>query len=266
MKVSVVTISFNQAQFLEQAMRSVFEQEFPDLEYILVDPGSTDGSRDLIEKYRTKLTSVIFEKDLGAADGLNKGFSKASGEIFGFINSDDILLPEAIKIVAQYFDTNPTVDVVSGCGHFTDSYGTPIRPIIPSKLTPWLFAHGGVSVFQQGTFFRASYFRRIGGFNVDNKTCWDGELFLDMAMAGARFATIGNYIAHFRLHEGGITGSGRLAVAYRKDLERLFEKALGRKRTRFDRFLDIFARVMKGTVDPMYYPRRLLALSSFVKY
>ncbi len=257
MKISIVTISYNQAQFLEQAILSVINQNYHNIEYIVVDPGSTDGSRDIIEKYRSRISKVVLEKDVGAADGLNKGFSFATGDVLGFLNSDDVLLPNALARIASFFNTHPRVHVVSGCGYYTDSDGIRLRRIVPSKLTGWLYVHGGVSVFQQGTFFLAPYFRKVRGFNIENKTCWDGELFLDMALAGARFATIGDDIAHFRLHEGGITGSGRLEEEYRKDTARLFTKVTGREWSTLDAVQYMVARVAKGLVDPLYLLRRV---------
>jgi len=256
MKISVVTISFNQAQYLRQCIDSVLTQDYPEIEYIVVDPGSTDGSRDIIDSYGDRIIRV-YEKDAGPADGLNKGFSYATGDILGFINSDDELLPNALKKIALYLTAHPKVDVISGCGYFTDAFGKRLRRIVPSKLSPWLYAHGGVSIFQQGTFFRASSYKQVGGFNVENKTCWDGELFLDMAMAGACFKTIGDDLAHFRLHEEGITGSGRMEILYRKDSARLFQKSTGRKRNAFDNIQDKVARIVKGIIDPYYYFRRV---------
>lgn len=260
MKVSIVTISYNQAQFLEQAITSVIQQNHPDIEYIVVDAGSTDGSRDIIATYQHKIDKAVLEKDNGAADGLNKGFSFATGNIFGFLNSDDELLPDALARVMDFFHDHPEVDVVSGCGYFIDSKGVRIRRIIPSVMTPWLFVHASVSIFQQGTFFRATAFRKVQGFNIDNKTCWDGELLLDMAVAGMTFALIGDDLAHFRLHEAGITGSGRLEKAYKKDMQRLFIKAMGRERNRLDSLQDIAARVLRGLINPTYYTRRIVSL------
>jgi glycosyltransferase involved in cell wall biosynthesis len=260
MKFSIVTISCNQARYLERAMRSVIEQEGVELEYIVVDPGSTDGSRDLIDTYRDRIDVAILEPDEGPSDGLNKGFAAASGNIFGFLNSDDELLPGALAQVAKAFRRLPRADVVSGCGYFVDDAGSRLRAIVPSILTPWLYAHGGVTVFQQGTFFKAEWFRKVGGFCRNNGTCWDGELFLDMAIAGASFATIGADVAHFRLHDGSITGSGRLNEKYRRDSARLFEKALGRKRDSRDVLVHSLARYAKWVVDPAYLPRCLTRL------
>src|ERR1700685_847119 len=107
MKFSVVTISFNQRQYLEEALRSVLTQDYPAIEYIVVDPVSTDGSRELIESFASQLARVIFEPDRGAADGLNNGFQHASGDIFGFLNSDDVLLPGVMSNVAHALGKTP---------------------------------------------------------------------------------------------------------------------------------------------------------------
>jgi glycosyltransferase involved in cell wall biosynthesis len=260
MKFSIVTISCNQVRYLERAILSVISQEGVEVEYIVVDPGSTDGSRELIGQYRDRIAVAILERDTGPSDGLNRGFSVATGDVFGFLNSDDELLPGALARIAEAFELNPRADVVSGCGYFVDGDDHRLRAIVPSMLTPWLYGHGGVSVFQQGTFFKAEWFRRVGGFRMDNRTCWDGELFLDMALAGARFVTIGSDVANFRIHEGSITGSGRLNEKYRIDCERLFEKTFGRKRGTRDALTGVLARLAKWLVDPTYLVRRLSRL------
>lgn len=123
MKISIVTISFNQTCFLEEAICSVLEQGYPNVEYIVVDPGSTDGSREIIERYSDRIDKVIFEPDEGPADGLNKGFAHASGDVFGFLNSDDVLEPGALSGAARYFEARPEVDVVSGHSWIIDEEG-----------------------------------------------------------------------------------------------------------------------------------------------
>ena len=97
MKLSIVTISFNQADYLEEAMVSILEQDYDDIEYIIVDAGSTDGSRDIIERYRDRIAVVVLEPDEGPADGLNKGFARASGDIYGYLNADDAFLPGNVE-------------------------------------------------------------------------------------------------------------------------------------------------------------------------
>jgi len=259
LKISIITISFNQADYLKKCIDSVLSQNIKDLEYIVVDPGSTDGSREIIEAYGDKLIKV-FEKDAGAADGLNKGFSRATGEIFGFINSDDELLPGALEKVADAFLKNSQAGAISGCGYFVDASGAFLKSITPSQFTPWRYVHGAVSVFQQGTFFRSDWFRKVGGFNTDNRTCWDGELFLGMALAGAHFKTIGEELAIFRLHEASITGSGRLNELYAMDADRLFRSALKRPRSERDRYIDILAKLRKWLFEPSWLIRRIARL------
>lgn len=255
MKISIVTISFNQSAYLRRCIDSILSQDYDDLEYIVVDPGSTDGSREIIQSYGDRIVKV-FEKDAGAADGLNKGFAHATGEILGFINSDDELLPGALRAISLAFKQHPTAGAISGCGYFIDAAGQRIKPIVPSKFTARRYALGAVTLFQQGTFFKKSAFIEVGGFNKDNKTCWDGELFLDIAMTGKRFFTIPNDVALFRIHDASITGSGRLNEPYARDSERLFSKVFMRNRSHSDKYLMLFARLCKCVLEPSWLFRR----------
>jgi glycosyltransferase involved in cell wall biosynthesis len=261
LRISIVTISYNQERFLRECVDSVLSQSHDDVEYIVVDPGSTDGSREIVEAYGDRITRV-FEPDGGPADGLNKGFALATGDVLGFLNSDDVLLPGALSQVAECFASKIYADVVCGCGYFIDAAGRRQRRLVPSRFTPWLYAHGAVTVFQQGTFFRRTSFETVKGFNPENRITWDGELFLDMCLSGARFAIVSNDLALFRLHAGGITGSGGHSNAnevYRTNRERLFLKATGRNKAKVDWALDRFARVVKLATDPAYSARRAWA-------
>lgn len=256
MKISVVTISFNQAHFLQRCIDSVLSQDGVEFEYIVVDPGSTDGSREIINSYGDRIIKV-YEKDAGPADGLNKGFSYATGDVLCFINSDDAFLPGAFLKIVSAFQSGGDFGIVSGCGYFTDASGHKTKDIVPSRLDPWMYARGAVTIFQQGTFFKKSLFDAVGGFNVSNKTCWDGELFLDMTLCGVRHKIINDDVAIFRLHDASITGSGRLNQPYARDVQRLFIKVIGRERRSFDRFVDTIARVAKFLLDPGYALRKL---------
>jgi len=260
-KISIVTISYNQARFLRACMDSVLCHDYEDLEYIIVDAGSTDGSREIIEGYGDRVIK-IFEPDEGPADGLNKGFALATGEVFGFLNSDDELLPGALTRVARSFESRPGVDVISGCGYFIDASGRRRERIVPSKFTPWLHAHKAVTVFQQGTFFRRTSFELVKGFNPANTIAWDGELLLDMALNGARFDRISEDLALFRVHANSITGSGGHGSSderYRAYRERVFEKAMGRKRRKADWVTDRVARLVKWTSSPASFVNRVRA-------
>lgn len=250
MRVSIVTISFNQAQFLERALLSVIEQDHDDVEYIVVDPGSNDGSRDIIERYRDKIATIIYESDKGPADGLNKGFAEAHGEIFGFLNSDDILEPGILSRVVQYFRTHPDVDVISGHSWVIDAEGDVKRRFFSDRYSLRMAAYGASILSQASTFFRADVFLRAGGFNIENRSNWDGELFIDMALSGARFNLVPESWSRFRVHREGITGSGKLDVLHKLYRERMFRKIMGREPNSLDRLLALGARLARKVLNP----------------
>lgn len=260
MKISIVTISFNQAQFLDRAICSIIQQDYDNLEYIVVDPGSTDGSRDIIERNRSKIAQIIYEPDRGPADGLNKGFSHATGEIIGFINADDILLSGALKKVSGYFERNPHIDVVCGSGFKIDGADNVIKRMVPTRFSKRLFAYGAVTLFQQGAFFRRTAFLETKGFNKENRSCWDAELLLDIAANGGKFGLLYENIAAFRIHETSISGSGRLSEIYRHDCNRLFIKAMGRERHVLDKLLAKIYLLEKWLMNPRATFIRILAV------
>jgi len=227
MLLSVVTISYNQGQYLRECIESVLSQGGCEYEYIIVDPGSTDGSREIITSYGGGVSQTIFEPDEGPAEGLNKGFARATGDIFCYLNADDRLLPGAFQKVSGYFESHPEVDVVLGNGYQISATGERVRPL---ESDPWNLKHfalGARTAIQQATFFRRSAYERTTGFNVENKTCWDGELLVDMALTGARFGKIEARLGEFRIHKDSISGSGRLVERYRKDRARLRAKVMG---------------------------------------
>ncbi|WP_029002493.1 glycosyltransferase family 2 protein [Azorhizobium doebereinerae] len=228
MKFSIVTISFNQAQFLEQAIRSVLSQEGVDFEYIVVDPGSTDGSREIIEKYRSRLAAVIYERDSGPADGLNRGFARAGGDWFGYLNSDDYYLPGGLAAAARAIARHPRAGAVVGNGVLVDEAGGRLRASLSQRHSLARAAYGAAFALQQATFYRAEAFRAVGGFNLANRTCWDGEILVDLALAGHAVARFGADVGAFRLHGASITGSGRMAALYAQNSARLFRKIKGR--------------------------------------
>lgn len=243
MKISIVTISYNQKQYLKACMDSILTQTDCDFEYIVVDAGSTDGSRELIESYGDQVIKV-FERDDGPADGLNKGFARATGHIYGFINSDDYLLPGALKRVTEFFLAHPHNAFMSGHG-FTEDEFARRTPISPSVLTKKTMLHRAAVIFQQTTFFSAEQFKKVGGFNPKNCTCWDYELFLNLLQQKATHHVVKDDLAVFRLYQGSISGSGRLEDKYFKELDVLFVKHLGRSRNAFDKLHTTYLRARR---------------------
>lgn len=232
-KISVVTISFNQAQFLRACIDSVLGQRYENLQYIVVDPGSTDGSRDIIDSYGDRLQR-LYEPDSGPADGLNNGFRHATGEVYYFLNADDVLIPGALEYAASMFEAHPDMDVLCGSGYKVDANGKVLQEIRSSPISRVRIAYGAANIFQQGIFFRAGIFQAVNGFNAENRSCWDGELVLDMAMHGARFRTSRRHVGLFRIYAESITGSNRLFDILVKDGARMFHKVMRRTRRPYD--------------------------------
>ncbi|WP_158748684.1 glycosyltransferase family 2 protein [Acidobacterium sp. S8] len=259
MKISIVTLSFNQKRYLQDAIESVLQQNHPDVEYIVVDPGSTDGSREEIESYGTRIACKIFEPDEGAADGLNKGFRKATGAVYGFLNADDLLMPLALSRVASFFQSNPQCDLVMGNGFIIDADGAPKRHIRARDFTVRRYLHGGTRWLQQSTFFRAKAFAQSPRFNIDNRTCWDGELFVSMAKQGAAVAYLEADLAKFRIHSESISGSGSGNERYKADRMRIFEQLLGRKWSSIDELWRFLYRGEGVVLRAWDWPRTLAA-------
>jgi glycosyltransferase involved in cell wall biosynthesis len=227
-KISIVTLSFNQAPFLEAALASLHDQQWPGLEHIVIDPGSSDGSRDILERWRPRLACLILEPDNGPADGLNKGFAAATGEIFGYINADDTALPGSLETIARHFSVADAPDMILGRGLLIDRAGKPRRRLRSSRFSLRDAAFGAMTFVQQGHYFTRSAFERAGGFNTQNRTSWDWELLIDMARNGATAKTIPEQLGTFRLYGDTITGSGRMAARMAEDHARIRAKALGR--------------------------------------
>jgi glycosyltransferase involved in cell wall biosynthesis len=227
MKIGVVTISFNQGKYLAEAIESVSVADPARLQYVIVDPGSTDESREIIERYRRRFSRIIFEPDQGPPNGLNKGFAALDAGILGYLNSDDRFAPGALDYVLRYFERHPSVDALCGAIRIIGQDGRPsLRRRTPDPIDLRRYAYETCFFWQQATFFRREVFLKAGGFNIASETTWDGELVVDMALAGCRFAYTNKLLGDFRIHGDSITGSGRLSDALRRDRQHMRDKIL----------------------------------------
>jgi glycosyltransferase involved in cell wall biosynthesis len=265
MRISIVTISYNQAPFLERCLRSVLDQGFAELEYIVVDPGSSDGSREIIERYRSQIDSIILEPDSGPAQGLNRGFDAATGEIFGYLNADDILLPGALNRVAAWFREEPRADVIYGNALLVDEEERVLRRMLSTRWSHLAYVYGSCNVAQQATFMRSSAFRAVHGFNEANRTCWDGELLVEMSLNRARFSRRQDTIGGFRLHRNSITGSGRLREAIGSDGRRIFRRVMGRPHVALDGAIASAMRIWKVMSHPIDTLIKVLELTGLLR-
>ena len=236
-RISVVTISYNQNQFLEKTILSVLNQNYPNLQYIIMDGGSTDGSVEIIRKYERYLAFWRSGPDGGPGAALNAGLARCTGDIVGYLNSDDFYLPGTLSKMATIFKQRPEVDVVYGNGYFADVHDNLTRPIYSDPWTLRRFAFGAACVIQPGSFFRLGAFRKTPGFNEASRTSWDAELWIDMALAGARFLRSDDFFAAFRLHPHSITVSQRLKSACEMERKGLFKRIMGRPPSVSDRLV-----------------------------
>lgn len=257
MKFSIVTISYNQAEFLERTIQSVLDQDFEDIEYIVVDPGSTDGSREIIERHRSRISKIIFEPDKGAADGLNKGFAHATGDVFGFLNSDDELLPGAIARVAAYFSARPQTDILMGHMFIIDAESRKVRRSYTDRFDPVAVAYSGAITCQQATFFRASLYRGTKGFDAGNSITWDAELFLDLLLNARYPLYVEDFLSGFRVHEDSITGANKMREKYRAYERARFARIMGRPWRATDWIIWLLYRLRKHVINPQALIERL---------
>jgi glycosyltransferase involved in cell wall biosynthesis len=243
--LSIVTLSFNQGTFLPRALDSVHSQGYPCIEQIVVDPGSSDGSRELLRNANYDLSQVIFESDEGPADGLNRGFDRCSGSIFGYLNADDEYLPGALLSMVREFERRPHTDVLYGDGWMIDDQGTRLRKVWSDPYGLRQYARGTSVVLQQATFFRRRLWDAGIRFNPSNRTCWDGEFLMDAALAGARLEHVRCEWGLFRVHPESITGSGRLREETLQDHRRMARRILGRDLNIYDTQLEQGLRAWK---------------------
>lgn len=263
--ISVVIPSLNQCAFLEDAIRSVLLQEYPRLELIVMDGGSTDGTLAVLEEYAPRLTHWVSAPDTGPAMALNRGFEKARGDLYAVLNADDYYLPGALAAVAHAFASDPSADVMSGHGYFASASGELGVATFSDSWSARRFRHGTCVLVQPATFFRREAFERAGGFRTTGRVCWDMELWADMSARGARFRTMASHLAAFRLHDGSITGRADLGSLRRRHAREVQAEMRGRPESAADRVLHLIHRLLKFARHPGRTIRQRMYFHSVLK-
>jgi glycosyltransferase involved in cell wall biosynthesis len=202
--VSIVTPSRNQATFLEATMKSVLNQDYPEIEYLVIDGASTDGSLEIIHKYQKRLSYWVSEPDRGQTDAINKGFARARGEILAWLNSDDIYLPGTIARAVAYLTSHPEVGMAYGAADFINEKDQVIGHF-PARRTDYRrLRQGYVHIPQQSAFFRASIWKQVGPLDPSFFFAMDYDLWVRIARI-ARIEYIPEVWSHFRLHQDAKT-------------------------------------------------------------
>jgi len=201
-RLTVITPSLNQAAYLERTIRSVLDQAYPELEYIVIDGGSSDGSVDVLRQYESRLAYWVSEPDKGQSHAINKGLARSSGEIVAYINSDDYYLPGTFEAVLRVF-RDPAVSWASGTCRYVYADGTleaVWRPQLPGgPRGAWIRGSWGVP--QPSSFWRRRLFDEFGPFREDLHYVFDTEFELRIAIAGCLPAIVDRELAVRWLHE-----------------------------------------------------------------
>ena len=232
-RISLVTPSFRQAGYIERTLRSVLDQEYPNLEYHVQDGGSTDGTPEILQRYAGRLARWDSRPDKGQSEAINLGFAGTTGEIMAWLNSDDILLPGALAYVADYFTRHPAVDVVYGhrilIDENDDDIGRWMMPAHNDEVLSW-----ADYVPQETLFWRRRIWEKVGA-RIDEsfRFAMDWDLLVRFREAGARFARLPRFLGGFRIHPHQKTCADISDVGFR-EMDRIRERVLGRVPSGFE--------------------------------
>jgi glycosyltransferase involved in cell wall biosynthesis len=210
-KITIVTPSYNQGEFIEETIRSVLDQDYPNLEYIIMDGGSTDGSVEIIKRYENRLAYWESHRDNGQADAVYRGFERSTGEILGYLNSDDILLPGSLEKVGRYFNAYPkeewivggTLYIDANSEYFYDRLGN-ARGDLGACASLHRLLFWGSNFCQPATFWRRNPYIAVGGLNRSLQFSFDYDLYIRLAQR-KNSGQIKEFLACFRHHNNSKT-------------------------------------------------------------
>jgi glycosyltransferase involved in cell wall biosynthesis len=223
MKISIITPSFNQGTYLERTIQSVLSQEYSDLEFMILDGGSDDNSVEVIKRYESQLAYWVSEPDKGQAHAVNKGLARATGEVIGWLNSDDIYYPGALETVAEHFASHPDSQFVYGHANYINSQDEEIGPY---QTRPWSYSELKHHCFicQPSTFFRREVVEQYGGLDESLDFCMDYEYWLRCGRQ-VPFARMDRTLSASRLYPENKTIGSRTAVL--QEIVQMLKQRLG---------------------------------------
>lgn len=221
--VSVVTPSYNQGPFIEETILSVKNQDYPNIEHIIIDGGSTDNTVEILKRYEgTYKMRWVSEPDEGQADAVSKGFAISSGNILAWINSDDIYTPGAVAAAVACL-CDGKADVVYGNMYLIDSSRCRVGERRLSPFAPFFsragILYGGFGIYQPAAFWTRDLYLKVSGIDKSFQFCMDNDLFIRFVRAGARFKLLRRFLVNFRLHDNSKTSNMR--GMFQKEQERI---------------------------------------------
>jgi|TARA_B100000315_G_scaffold33373_1_gene28062 glycosyltransferase involved in cell wall biosynthesis len=206
-KISIVTPSFNQGKYLEETILSVIEQNYPNLEYIVIDGGSSDNSLDIIKKYNDRISYWESESDNGQSDAINKGFARASGDILGWINSDDYYNPGSLDEVSKKLDLKQEQLLFGNCNYYDEDSGQSWESDVGSKFHSFRLPFDYNYLIQPSTFWTRKLWDSTGPLNENYHYGFDWDWFL-RAAKNCEFLQTQNILSIYRLHSNQKTYTG----------------------------------------------------------
>ncbi len=227
--IAMVTPSYNQAQYLEQTIKSVLDQQYPALEYVVQDGASKDASPQIIDRYESQLTYSESVADSGQTNAINKGFQHTQGEIMAWLNSDDVLMPGTLRTVGRYFAIHPEIDVVYGHRIIIDQDGMEVGRWVLPRHSNRILSYADY-IPQETLFWRRSIWDKAGG-QVDEtyKFAMDWDLILRFRDVGANFVRLPYFLAAFRVHEAQKTSAQMTDIGF-QEMQRLRSRYKGGRR------------------------------------
>lgn len=223
-KITIVTPSYNQGEFLEDTIISIITQGYPNLEYFVCDGGSTDNSVEIIKKYEDKIAWWCSERDNGQTDAINKGMKKATGDIVGWINSDDVMLQKSLFVIADFFENNKKCEFANGAICEIDRVGNVIRfkHLIMSKF---FMKHGSYSLCQQGMFWKRYLFEKIGYLDETFHAKMDVEWLIRNYEADTAVMLVDKPLGAIRVYDETKTAKG--GDIWKNDAEKIHKRYNG---------------------------------------
>lgn len=248
-KISVITPSFNQGKYLEETIISVINQNYPNLEYIIIDGGSTDNSVEIIRKYENYLTYWVSEKDNGQSNAINKGFKKSTGEIICWLNSDDIFTKNALFEIVKYFEKNEGIDVVNGNLVLINEHSNIISSYFMITPKKWYAKHGIYYVAQPAMFWKRKVLDKVGLLREDFHASMDRDFLIRIMQNNFSIGHLKKNIAGFRMHEASKSSAGSRSKDYLRDLKelrKLYGSEYGGSPKKIFKFIYRLEKLIKG--------------------
>jgi len=270
-KITIVTPSYNQGQFLEETILSVLGQNYSNLEYMILDGGSNDNSLEIILKYQDRLSFWCSEKDNGQSAAINRGFSMATGEILMWLNSDDILMPNILNYISQKYIENPNKLYFGNCIHFKENPDTSLTSWgsdVVNNCNKFKLAEGDI-IIQPSSFWSRKIWESIGPLNENNHYVFDWEWFLKVENKFS-LQPLDKCISMYRIHENHKTGLGdprrqkeilRIYQQYKPKLAKLYEKVICEKMTN-----DIFLLLIIKLIGALIKKSQFLIYLKVIKF